>query len=107
MLMRFAGIDSPEAAGVLKGAEIIAGREFAAPLKKGEYYIEDLKGLEVVDIEGTVLGQIKNVLEGGGGYLAELKLLSGKQRLVPFRNEFFGEISDEGKIPLLENWILD
>jgi len=106
--MRFAGIDSPEAAGSLNGAQIIANRENAAPLKDGEYYIEDLKGLELVTIEGKALGTIINIVEGGGGELAEVKRPSGGIRLVPFRNEFFGDIDmEKGRIVLLEPWILD
>ena len=108
LLLRFAGIDSPEAAGVLSGAEIIAGREYAAPLKEGEYYVEDLKGLKVMDGEGKVLGHVSDVLEGGGGHLAEVTLFSGEKRLVPFRKEFFGDLSlEEGTIVLLEPWILE
>jgi len=108
LLMRFTGVDSPEAAALLKGAEIIAGREYAAPLKDGEFYIEDLKGLEVKTGDGEVLGHIINVVEGGGGNLAELKLLSGETRFAPFRKEFFGEVDLQGgKIVLLEPWILE
>jgi 16S rRNA processing protein RimM len=108
VLIRFAGIDSPEAARVLKGAEIIAGREFASPLKEGEFYIEDLKGLEVTDREGKTLGRILDVLEGGGAYLAEVKLISGEKRFAPFRKEFFGDLAlEEGKIVLNEPWILE
>ena len=108
LLMRFAGIDNPQAAGALKGAQIIAGREHAAPLKEGEYYVEDLKGLEVVTVEGKVLGRITDVIEGGGGQLAEVELSAQETRLAPFRKEFFGDISlEEGKIVLLEPWILD
>ena len=108
LLMRFAGINSPETADRLKGAEIITGRENAAPLKKGEYYVEDLKGLEVFNIEGETLGHITEVLEGGGGNLAEVELLSGERRLVPFRDEFFGEINlKKGKIVLLEPLMLE
>ena len=108
LLVRFTGIDSPEAAGLLKGAEIIAGREYAAPLKDGEFYVEDLKGLEVVTGKGEILGHITNVVEGGGGNLAELKLLSGGIRFAPFRKEFFGDVDlEKGKIVLLEPWILE
>src|SRR5215469_8165000 len=46
LLMRFAGIENPEAAAALSGAEIITGREYAAPLNEGEFYVEDLKGLK-------------------------------------------------------------
>jgi 16S rRNA processing protein RimM len=108
VLIRFAGIDSPEKAALLNGAEIIAPRENAAPLKEGEYYVEDLKGLEVIDGKGKALGHIVTVTEGGGGNLAEVKLLSGVMRFAPFRNEFFGDVSlEKGQIVLLESWVLE
>ena len=108
LLIRFEGIDSPEAAAVLNGAEIIAPRERAAPLKIGEFYVEDLKGLEVVNREGASLGHILNVVEGGGGDLVEVKLPSGAKRFAPFRKEFFGDVNfEEGSIALLEPWILE
>jgi len=47
VLMRFEGIDNPEAAKTLNGSQLLAGRNQAAPLEDGEFYIEDLKGLEV------------------------------------------------------------
>jgi 16S rRNA processing protein RimM len=107
LLMKFAGIDTPEEAKALLGAEIIAGRAQAAPLKPGEFYVEDLKGLAVRAAGGEVLGHITDILEGGGGNLAEIRLNSGEIRLVPFREEFFGPISLEtGEAELLERWIL-
>ena len=106
--MRFEGINTPEAAGALKGAEIIAGREFASPLKEGEFYVEDLKKLEVVNPEGKVLGRLTDVIEGGNGSLAEVLLPSGKKTLAPFRAEFFGKVDLAAeKIELLEPWILE
>ena len=107
LLMRFAGIDNPEVAKRLTGAEIITGREYAAPLKEGEYYVEDLKGLEVVSKNGEPLGEIIDIIEGGGGNLAELKLMSGAVKLAPFRKEFFGVVDlKEGKVELIEPWVL-
>jgi 16S rRNA processing protein RimM len=113
LLVKFEGIDSPEAAKALAGAELIGDRSQAAPLKNGEYYIEDLKGLEVIagvqDSSGDdILGHITNILEGGGGELAEIKLLSGEIKLIPFRKEFFGDISlEKHQAVLLEQWILE
>jgi 16S rRNA processing protein RimM len=109
ILMRFAGINSPEEASLLKGAEIIAGRDGATPLKPGEFYIEDLKGLAVVAADNNeVLGRIAGVIEGGGGDLAEITLSSGERKLVPFRKEFFGDIDlGHGTAALLERWILE
>jgi 16S rRNA processing protein RimM len=132
ILMKFQGIESPEAARTLSGAALIAGRDQAAPLAENEYYIEDLKGLEIVSAsprsslssqglpsrdqlpqdlsppDQVRLGTVTDVVEGGGGWLLEIKLLSGKTRLVPFRKEFFGAIDEGGQsIPLLAEWILE
>ncbi|MDR1420521.1 MAG: ribosome maturation factor RimM [Treponema sp.] len=107
VVMKFRGVHTPEEAGKFAGAEIITGRENASPLKPGEYYIEDLKGLEVA-ADGRVVGHITGVFEGGGGYVAEIRLASGDLKLVPFRDEFFGEIDAEaGRAALRDTWILE
>jgi len=121
VLMRFAGINSPESAKTLTGAQLIANREQAAPLKDGEFYVEDLKGLPVTAEKGLttaceqdnvhageIIGHITDIIEGGGGELAEIELVNGEKRLVPFRKEFFSTISPkEGKIVLQNIWILE
>jgi 16S rRNA processing protein RimM len=108
VIMRFSGIDSPEAAKTLNGAQLLAGREQASPLQDGEFYIEDLKGLEIISENGETIGQITDIIEGGGGELAEIRLNSGEMRLVPFRSEFFPEISPgKGKVTLQNLWILE
>ena len=108
LAMKFRGIDTPEAAKTLAGALIILDRDQAAPLKTGEFYVEDLTGLAVVSVSGETLGHITGVLEGGGGSLAEIRLVSGEIRLAPFRNEFFGDINLEtGQAVLLHPWILE
>ena len=106
VLMRFAGIDTPEAVKALNGAQLLASRDQAAPLGEGEYYIEDLKGLSVVTEAGEAVGAITDVIEGGGGELAEIKLANGEKKLIPFRKEFFKEINPE-KAVLQNCWILE
>ena len=108
VLMHFSGINSPETAKTLNGAQLIAGRGQAAPLKDGEFYIEDLKGLAVTAENDETIGHITDIIEGGGGELAEIKLADGGKRLVPFRKEFFSEICPEkGRIVLQNLWILE
>jgi 16S rRNA processing protein RimM len=109
VLMKFRGIAGPEAAKTLGGAEILVKREDAAPLKPGEYYIEDLKGIAVYAVpEGEFLGTIVDLIEGGGGSLAEIERDRGERRLVPFRDEFFGKIDLAGRrADLLCRWILE
>ena len=120
VLIRFAGIDNPEKAKTLAGAQLLVGREQAAPLKEGEYYIEDLKGLPVTTENNETIGHITDIIEGGGGELAEIELSDGEKRLVPFRKDFFPEICPEkgvypatgacqvtGRIVLQNLWILE
>ncbi|MDR0553564.1 MAG: ribosome maturation factor RimM [Treponema sp.] len=108
LFLKFKGIDSPEAVKTLSGAELVVSRDMAAPLNPGEYYVEDLKGMQVVTVEGEILGEITGIIEGGGGELAEIRLPGGERRLIPFRKEFFGDISLEKRnVVLLERWILE
>jgi 16S rRNA processing protein RimM len=110
-LLKFKGIDSPEAAKALSGAELLVERQNAAPLSSDEYYIEDLCGLTLVSTTGysaAVGGIIAGVVEGGGGYLLDVTLPTGEQRLVPFRHEFVGKIDLEAAtVELLVDWILE
>jgi 16S rRNA processing protein RimM len=106
--VKIKGVDTPEAAKPLRGAEFLVNREEAAPLLENEFYIEELKGLKLTDEAGEELGAVNDVIEGGGGFLLEVKLVSGRIVLIPFRNEFLGEISTEKKyVVLLERWILE
>jgi 16S rRNA processing protein RimM len=114
LIMKFKGFDDPEAAKALGGAELIISREQASPLKPGEFYIEDLRGLPVISGEGSggeepaVLGHITDIVEGGGGDLAEIRLNTGESRFVPFRNEFFAPVNPESRrVILLAEWILE
>ncbi len=110
VLMKFQGIETPEDAKTLTGGELLVDRIQAAPLQEDEYYIEDLKGMKIFlgDFEGTELGEITDIVEGGGGELAEIRLKSGEKRLIPFRNEFFGDIDLENqRVVLLSDWILE
>ena len=107
--IRFAGCDTPEAAKALRGAELLVDRKDAAPLQPGEFYVEDLKGLTVIaGGSGQPLGHIDNIIEGGGGDLAEIRLHSGEVKLVPFRTEFFPAVDLAQKQATLQNlWVLE
>ena len=114
LIMKFAGYDSPEAVKILAGAELLVDRNEAAPLKPGEFYIEDLKGLSVFTAAGDkngkeqILGHITAILEGGHNDLAEIQLMNGQKKLIPFKKEFFSEINPEnGRVTLQNLWILE
>lgn len=108
IFLKFRGTDTPEAARALCGAEILVPRGEAAPVGPGEYYIEDLKGAELFLPDGSSAGFICDVVEGGGGFLLEVPLSTGKKCFIPFRKEFIGEISlEKRRVELLTPWILE
>jgi 16S rRNA processing protein RimM len=107
VLMRFKGYENPEKAKALCGAELIVDRKQASPLAPGEFYIEDLKGVNVYSPDGKIIGRLKNIIEGAGE-LAEIALENGETRLVPFLKEFFSEINPEiNRIELRNLWVLE
>jgi len=114
LLMRFAGYDNPETAKALRGAELLVGRESAAPLRPGEYYVEDLKGLAVHAADESAaahteaLGHITAIIEGGGGDLMEIRLTNGQLKLVPFIKEFIAGVDlEKGNVTLKNLWVLE
>ena len=108
LLIRFEGIDNPEDAALINGSEIITDREYAAPLNEGEFYVEDMIGLEVFTPLNEKIGKISAIIEGGGGNLAEIERLSGEKCFIPFRKEFFDEPDFENsRIILLEPWVIE
>ncbi|MDR0910343.1 MAG: ribosome maturation factor RimM [Spirochaetaceae bacterium] len=90
--VKLKGIDSPEAAVALNRAELLLSREDAAPLKEGEYYIEDVKGCSLVTKDGSFAGTVLDIVEGGNGFLLEYENQAKERIFLPFRNEFVGAV---------------
>ncbi|MBR1640017.1 MAG: 16S rRNA processing protein RimM [Treponema sp.] len=117
--VKFIGIDSDEAAKKLIRWELEVPRKYCKPLKKDEWYIEDLRNCSLVyeeknvpatSVAPKVVGTITDVLEGGGGNLLEVSLAESCDRkvLVPFNNEFIGKVDvKNGTVQLMHLWILE
>lgn len=116
-LVKLKGIDSPEAVKLLTGSEVFIPRNKASTLKKGEVYVHDLCNCYLV-YEGSRVGKIISVAEGGGGYLLEVlpelganktsEVAMGSAFYVPFNKEFIGKIDIKaGTVELMHRWILE
>ena len=131
--LKFSGINSDEEVRKYNGWEILVDRKYAKPLKKGEWYIEDLKNCSLIWDGGVSaasaapaesVGTITDVLEGGAGYLLQVSLSescscidesikydsNGKVRtvLVPFKDQFIGKVDvDNQTVQLMHLWILE
>ena len=104
VLAKFAGIETPEAGRLRTGAELGVWRsEMPAPAA-GEYYWSDLEGLEALNVEGEVLGQVDHFRTTPAGTIV---VIQGKQELwVPFVKERIVKVEiDAGRIVL--DWPAD
>ena len=75
------GVDVKEDAKYFAGVEVAVHRDQLPPLETGEFYLDDLPGLNVITIQGNLLGEVQQVLETGA---SEVLVINGqKQHMVP------------------------
>lgn len=106
-LFKFRGIDTPEEGKRLSGSEILVPREYGAPLKKDEWYLDDLVGLEVRGECGTLHGEVVGLIEAADDLL-EVRRPDGTCFFIPFRSRFVSEPDTErGKLTLKADWLAE
>ncbi len=82
VVAKLRGVDDPEAARELIGADIAVERSKLPACEPGEYYWTDLEGLEVITPAGVRLGTVDHLVATGGN---DVLVLAGQpQRLIPF-----------------------
>lgn len=88
------GITDMDSAAALKGTTLYAAREDFA-LEEGDYFIADLIGLDVFDVEsGERYGRISDVINRGASDIYVIKTSSG-ERMMPAVAEFVKKIDLE------------
>jgi 16S rRNA processing protein RimM len=102
VLVKFAGIDSPEALQTLQNWTIEIAEADARELDEDEYFLHDLVGLRLVDATGADRGTVEEVLEGGGGILLSVRKADGKTYDVPFAASICTAIDLEAKTIAVE-----
>jgi len=106
LLLKFAGIDSPEEAKLLADFELWVPRDQAAPLEEGEVYLADLIGCSLV-FAGEAKGRVTGFLEGAAAVLLEVERTDGTHCVVPFMEVYLGSMDLTGRtIELKVDWIL-
>lgn len=83
IVLKFTEVQDMNAAEKLKGGILQITREQLVPLPEGEYYIFDIIGLSVYDVQGQFLGKIKDVLRTGANDVYVVKPADGKDILIP------------------------
>jgi len=105
ILIKFEGVNTPEAGKQLAGHEIWVERGLSAPLKADEYYAADVVGCHIY-FQGDDIGVVKAIIENGATDLLEVDVEQGT-RIVPLTEQFIGDIDVEQKaIELKNDWVL-
>ncbi len=87
VLLKLEGVDTVEAAQALRGRVLWAARE-DIPLEEGEYFVQDLLGMEVFDADtGRKYGMLTDVSETGANDVYHITFPDGAVRLIPVIDE--------------------
>lgn len=90
------GVNNKDDADKLKGYEIhvIKDRD---ELEEGYFFYSDLRGCEVYDQDGNLLGKVKEVEEFPAQLTLRVKHVKGKDFFVPFVEVFIKKVDVEAK----------
>jgi len=83
MLVKFSGIDTPEAAGRFRNQWVYVKATEAPPLPEGQLYQHELFGMQVEDEQGNPLGELVEILETGANDVYVVKDVNGRELLLP------------------------
>ena len=90
-----AGIADRNAAESLKGARVFVPRSSFPTPQEGEYYWVDLIGLQVLNREGVLLGEVRDLMTTGPQTVLVLQAEeAGKkvERMIPFVSAFVDKV---------------
>jgi len=92
IVLKLAGIDSPEQAKQFRGSLLQVPREELWPLAEGAYYQFEIIGLQAVTVDGRALGEISEILTTGGNDVYVARDGNGRECLVPALKTIIREI---------------
>lgn len=98
ILLKLVGVENMEQAEQLRNHVLKVHRKDAVKLPEGSYFICDIIGLQVIDIEGKEIGEIADVLKTGSNDVYVIKK-EEKEILVPALKTVVKEIDlDAGRM---------
>lgn len=95
VLVHLEGVDTFEAANLLKNKVVYALRD-DIPMEEGDYFIADLEGLAVINIDsGKEYGRIEEVIFGAASDIYKIRTTDGQEAYMPAVPEFVIEVDIE------------
>ncbi len=98
VLLKFAGVDTPEAADALRNTVLYMDRS-DVELDEDTHFIQDLLGMSVRDADtGEEYGKLTDVLQTGANDVYEVTAPDGRKLLVPVIPQVVLSIDDSADI---------
>lgn len=96
------GVADRNEAERLRGTKLYIDREAMPEADDGEYYVEDLKGLKVIDKDGKDIGVVLSVENFGASDLIDIKPESGASFYIPFTDNTVLDVDFENGVITVE-----
>lgn len=91
VVLKFGGIDSIEAAEPLRNCDVCVAETDVVELDDDEYYEWQLFGCEVVLVDGTSIGTVRELLRTGG---TDVLVIDGEREImIPFAETICVEVN--------------
>ena len=95
VILKFQGLDDITDVERLRRGTLYVTRENAVRLKRNEYFIADLIGMQVENEDGSGLGILQDVISTGANDVYDVRLADGRQLLIPAIRECILEVNVE------------
>ena len=96
VILKLEGWDTPEEAGRLRQKVLWCKRE-DVPLKEGQYFLQDIIGLSVEDVDsGAVYGELVDISDTGANSVYHIKFADHVIRLIPAIPQVVLKVDIEG-----------
>ncbi len=104
VVLKIAGVDTPEKAEKLRGLYIAVDRQHAVRLPEGTWFVSDIIGCSVESTDGEELGKVKDVFETNAN---DVYAIEGRRRLmVPALKKLLFKVDIAGKRIVLDAEVL-
>jgi 16S rRNA processing protein RimM len=100
------GLSDRDAAESLHGMLVGASREELPATENGEYYWDDLVGLEVENVRGRPLGRVAGLIKSAANDVLRVENREGGECLLPFVDAVVREVDVPGR-RILVDWEAD
>jgi 16S rRNA processing protein RimM len=111
LLVHFKGVDEPELARTLTGVQLSVKRSELPELQDGEYYWQQLEGLQVISSSGEHFGAVASILETGANDVLVVcpnqASLDDRERLIPYLIDSVIQSVDLEEGVIRVNWEAD